>query len=55
MSGGNRSTADEQRKLTGFTDGAVIGDFAWSRDGKRLAVSRSTTTNDIVLFTGLKR
>jgi len=42
-------------QLTGFTDGAVIGDFAWSRDGKRLAVSRSTTTNDIVLFTGLKR
>jgi len=29
--------------------------FAWSRDGKRLAISRATTTNDIVLFKGLKR
>ena len=25
----------------------------WSRGGKRLAVSRSMTTNDIVLFKGL--
>ena len=43
------------RQLTHFTDGPTIADVAWSRDGKRLAISRSTTTNDIVLFTGLKR
>jgi Tol biopolymer transport system component len=42
-------------QLTHFTDGRAIVDFAWSRDGKRLAVARSTTSNDIVLFKGLKR
>src|SRR5439155_24402705 len=42
------------RQLTHFTDHPVL-DFAWSRDGRRLAVSRSTTTNDIVLFRGLKK
>jgi Tol biopolymer transport system component len=42
------------RQLTHFTDRA-ISDFAWSRDGSRLAVARSTATNDIVLFKGLTR
>jgi hypothetical protein len=28
----------------------VINDFAWSYDGKRLAIIRSQTANDIVLF-----
>jgi hypothetical protein len=32
----------------------MIDDFAWSRDGQRLAISQSTTTNDVVLFKGLK-
>ena len=41
-------------QLTNFTDGRTITDFAWSRDGKRLAISRSVTTNDIVLFKGLR-
>jgi Tol biopolymer transport system component len=41
------------RQLTHYTDGATIGDFAWSRDGKRLAVSRGTVANDIVLLKGL--
>jgi len=41
-------------QLTKFTDGRTITDFAWSRDGKRLAISRSMTTNDIVLFKGLR-
>jgi hypothetical protein len=41
------------RQLTHFTDGRPIGTFAWSRDGKRLAIGRLTVTNDIVLFTGL--
>ena len=39
--------------LTRFTD-RVIDDFAFSADGKRLAVSRSVTSNDIVLFKGFK-
>ena len=42
-------------QLTHFTDGRTIPTFAWSRDGKRLAVARETVTNDIVLFKGLKR
>ena len=42
------------RQLTRFTDGRTIEEFAWSRDGKRLAISRSSVTNDIVLFRGLK-
>jgi TolB protein len=42
------------RQLTRFDDGRPIGFFAWSSDGKRLAITRSTETNDIVLFRGLK-
>jgi len=42
-------------QLTHFTDGRTITDFAWSHDGERLAISRSVTTNDIVLFSGLRR
>ena len=41
------------RQLTRFTDGRPIESFAWSRDGQRLAITRSTVTNDIVLFEGL--
>jgi Tol biopolymer transport system component len=43
------------RQLTHFTDDREIADVAWSRDGKRLAIARTTTTDDIVLFKGLKR
>jgi Tol biopolymer transport system component len=42
------------RQLTHFTDDREIGDFAWSHDGNRLAISRVSVTNDIVLFRGLK-
>lgn len=41
------------RQLTHFTD-RTITDFDWSRDGRRLAIYRTTTTNDVVLFKGLK-
>jgi dipeptidyl aminopeptidase/acylaminoacyl peptidase len=41
-------------QITHFTDRSIAG-YAWSRDGKRLAVVRATTTNDIVLFKGLRR
>ena len=43
------------RPLTRFTDTRPIGSFAWSRDGTRLAITRVTVTNDIVLFRGLGR
>jgi hypothetical protein len=45
---------DPPQKLTRFTDNRPIGSFAWSRDGKHLAISRSTVTNDIVLIQGLR-
>ena len=43
------------RQLTHFTDDREISDFQWSHDGKRLAISRDTFANDIVLFKGLRR
>jgi hypothetical protein len=43
------------RQLTHFTDDRQIADAAWSHDGTRLAIARTTTTADIVLFRGLKR
>ena len=33
---------------------SIVADFAWSRDGTRLAIARATVTNDIVLFKGLR-
>jgi hypothetical protein len=41
------------QQLTHFTDRAIES-FAWSADGTRLAVLRTTTTNDIVLLKGLR-
>ena len=42
-----------RRQLTHFAnDGRQIADFAWSADGKRLAVARATQSNDIVIFRG---
>ena len=41
-------------QLTHFTDNRIILHFAWSRDGKHLAIARSTATNDIVQFKSLK-
>ena len=41
-------------QITHFTD-RTIASFAWSHDGKRLAIARTTTTNDIVLFKGLRK
>ena len=43
------------RQLTHFTDSRPIGDFRWSRDGKRLAIVRVSVSSDIVLFRGLRR
>jgi Tol biopolymer transport system component len=44
------------RQLTHFADeGKTIWDYAWSNDGKRLAVARGTITNNIVLLRGFNR
>jgi hypothetical protein len=37
-----------------FTEARPINAFAWSRDGKRLAIARTSTTDDIVFIKGLK-
>jgi serine/threonine protein kinase/Tol biopolymer transport system component len=42
-----------RRQLTHFTDQDPIVAFAWSGDGKRLAVLRQSATSDIVLFKGV--
>jgi len=42
------------RQLTRFDDNRPIRSFAWSKDGTRLAIARSSVTNDIVLFRGVK-
>ena len=39
-----------RRQITHFDDTRPIANFAWSRDGKRLAVARATVTNDVVLL-----
>ncbi len=43
------------RQLTRFPpDGQEIWSFAWSADGRRLAVARASITNNIVLLRGLR-
>jgi Tol biopolymer transport system component len=46
-------TGGPPRQITTFTD-QQIGLFAWSRDGKRLAVVRGRQSFDIVLMTNFK-
>jgi outer membrane protein assembly factor BamB len=41
--------------FTKFTDDREIIDFAWSRDGEHLAITRVRKTTDIVLFKNLWR
>jgi TolB protein len=40
-------------QITNFTEG-VIRSFAWSRDGKLLAISRGVPSSDVVLITGFQ-
>jgi eukaryotic-like serine/threonine-protein kinase len=42
------------RQLSTFADDREILDFAWSKNGTRLAIARATTTRDIVLIRGLR-
>jgi hypothetical protein len=42
------------RKANGVDAAPAAREVAWSCDGKRLALTRSSQTNDIVLFNGLK-
>ena len=42
------------RQVTAFTDEAILS-HAWSRDGRRLAVSRATQASDLVMITDEKK
>jgi len=41
------------KQLTHFTSGQIFN-FAWSRDGKQLALARGTETSDVVLITNFR-
>jgi Tol biopolymer transport system component len=43
------------RRITDFETGGGILTFAWSRDGKRLAVVRGSRSQDVVLITNFRR
>jgi hypothetical protein len=43
----------EAKQVTRFTDQFIFA-FAWSQDGKRLALSRGTVSTDVVLLTAQK-
>jgi serine/threonine protein kinase len=47
------ASGGESRQLTNFTSG-LIYEYAWSRDGKYLAVARGQVTSDVVLITNDK-
>lgn len=40
---------EKPRRVTSFNDNLIFS-FAWSRDGKQLAVTRGTLTSDAILF-----
>jgi serine/threonine protein kinase len=42
-------------QITHLPADRTISSFAWSRDGKRLAIARELVASDIVLFKGLRR
>ena len=42
------------RQITNFTSG-LIGSYDLSRDGKQIAVSRGTSTSDVVLISGFRK
>ena len=43
----------EPKQLTFYKSG-MIWDFDWSRDGKKVAISRGANASDVVLFTAAK-
>ena len=43
----------QPKKLTTFTSEQIYG-FAYSRDGKQIALSRGTATSDVLLYTNIK-
>jgi Tol biopolymer transport system component len=44
----------EPQRLTDFKPGPALGLYAWSRDGKQLAVTTGSPTSDVVLLSNTK-
>jgi Tol biopolymer transport system component len=42
------------KQITNFTS-ELIGWFDFSRDGKQIAVTRGTSTSDVVLISGIRK
>jgi WD40 repeat protein len=42
------------KPLTNFKNNGEVLSFAWSRDGKQLAMARRTTVNDVILLSNSK-
>jgi Tol biopolymer transport system component len=47
------SASRPAQQLTHFTSGLIL-DFAWSHDGKQIAIARGTSQSDAVMFTSSK-
>jgi len=48
-----RLDGGEPKQLTDFRDQRIVN-FAWSRDGKQLALSRGVVNSDVVLISNFK-
>jgi len=46
-------TGGPPKQLTSFKDGRIFN-FAWSRDGKQLAIARGLVTSDVVLISNFR-
>src|SRR5436190_7897025 len=46
-------TGGEPKQITDFKSDMIFA-FAYSRDGKQIAISRGTTASDVLLYTGIK-
>jgi eukaryotic-like serine/threonine-protein kinase len=46
-------TGGPPKQITNFTSG-IIFDFAWSRDGKQLAMARGSRSSDIILISNIR-
>ena len=50
---GGWASRREPKQLTEFKDQRIFN-FAWSRDGKQLALSRGVVNSDVVLLSGFR-
>jgi hypothetical protein len=46
-------TGGDPKQITDFKSDMIFA-FAYSRDGKQIALSRGTTASDVLLYTNIK-